>query len=128
MPSANIFAASDKRYSFADFLRKQIERERPDDVTRLHLAASGWYESQGRPVPAIDHAIEGGDYPHALQLLKMNAESLLEQGRMRLLDRWFTSVSPDLLSKQPLMQVIAVWARCFSQGPWTAMAWLQASG
>ncbi len=113
---------------FADFLRKQIERERPDDVTRLHLAASGWYESQGRPVPAIDHAIEGGDYPHALQLLKMNAESLLEQGRMRLLDRWFTSVSPDLLSKQPLMQVIAVWARCFSQGPWTAMAWLQASG
>jgi len=41
---------------FADFLRNQLARELPDDLARLHLAASGWYESQGRPVPAIDHA------------------------------------------------------------------------
>lgn len=113
---------------FADFLRNQLKRERPDDLTRLHLAASGWYESQGRPVPAIDHAIEGGDYPYALQLLEPNARELLEQGRMRLLDRWFSAISPDLLRKRPLLQVIAVWARCFSQGPWTAMEWLQQSG
>lgn len=113
---------------FADFLRNQLGRERPAELTRLHLAASGWYESQGRPVPAIDHAIEGGDYPYALQLLELNAGALLEQGRMRLLNRWFSAVSPDLLRKQALLQVIAVWARCFSQGPWTAMEWLQQSG
>ncbi len=113
---------------FADFLRNQLARERPDELTRLHLAASGWYESQGRPVPAIDHAIEGGDHPYALQLLEHNAGALLEQGRMRLLDRWFSAIPPDLLSKRPLLQVIAVWARCFSQGPWTAMQWLEQSG
>lgn len=113
---------------FADFLRNQLSKERPDDLTRLHLAASGWYESQGRPVPAIDHAIEGGDYPYALQLLELNANVLLEQGRMRLLNRWFSAISSDLLSKHPLLQVIGVWARCFSQGPWTAMERLQQSG
>lgn len=113
---------------FAEFLRKVLARERPDDVARLHLAASGWYESQGRPVPAIDHAIEGGDPPHALHLLQQHAHTLLEQGRMRLLDRWFTAIPAELLRQHPLLQVIAVWARCFSQGPWTAMAWLQASG
>ncbi|MEA3101702.1 MAG: hypothetical protein QOF74_5942 [Caballeronia mineralivorans] len=30
---------------------------------RLYLAASGWYEEQQRPVPTIDHPIEGGDTP-----------------------------------------------------------------
>ena len=113
---------------FADFLRKVLAREQPHEILRLHLAASGWYESQGRPVPAIDHAIEGGDAPLALELLQQHAHTLLEQGRMRLLDRWFTAIPAELLRQQPLLQVIAVWARCFSQGPWTAMTWLQASG
>ena len=31
-----------------------VARYSPDELARLHLAASGWYESQGRPVPAID--------------------------------------------------------------------------
>lgn len=113
---------------FAEFLRKVLAQEQPNEILRLHLAASGWYESQGRPVPAIDHAIEGGDPPHALALLQQHAHTLLEQGRMRLLDRWFSAIPAELLRQHPLLQVIAVWARCFSQGPWTAMAWLQASG
>ncbi|MES2532230.1 MAG: helix-turn-helix transcriptional regulator, partial [Pseudomonadota bacterium] len=113
---------------FADFLRDQLAKERPDEIARLHLAASGWYEAEGRAVPAIDHAIEGGDHPHALHLLESQAETLLEQGRMRLLDRWCSAIPPDLLREKPLMQLVAVWARCFTQGPWTAMEWLQASG
>lgn len=112
---------------FADFLRKLLVRERPDELARLNLAASGAYESQGRPVPAIDHAIEGGDFPHALHLLEEHAHVLLEQGRMRLLDRWCSTMPAKLLLQRPLMQMIAVWARCLSQGPWTAMEWLEAS-
>src|SRR5256885_4572365 len=61
---------------FADFLRAQLLREQPGELTRLHLAASGWYESCGRPVPAIEHALEGGDLPHALSLLARHAEAL----------------------------------------------------
>lgn len=113
---------------FADFLRNQLARDHPEDLARLHLSASGWYESQGRPVPAIDHAIDGDDHPHALHLLEPHALGLLEQGRMRLLDRWFSVLDPELLRQRPLMQVIAVWARCFSQGPWVAMELLQSSG
>ncbi|CAN7767767.1 LuxR C-terminal-related transcriptional regulator [Pseudorhodoferax sp. LjRoot39] len=112
---------------FADFLRKWLARERPDEVARLHLAASGWYEEQGRHVPAIDHALEGGDHPHALHLLELHAHALLEQGRMRLLDKWFTSIPAELLGARPLMQVIALWASCLSQGPWTAMQALESS-
>jgi LuxR family maltose regulon positive regulatory protein len=113
---------------FADFLRTQLQREQPEQLMRLHLAASAWYESQDRGVPAIDHAIEGGDHPHALSLLHTRAERLLEQGRMRLLDRWFSAIPPEQLQQHGRLQVIALWARCFSQGPWTALQWLHEAG
>jgi len=113
---------------FAGFLRARLARERPDELARLHLAASGWYESQGRPVPAIDHAIEGGDHPLALALLEQHAERFLGQGRMRLLARWFAAIPEPLLRAHAWLQMIALWAICFTHGPWDAMRQLQASG
>ena len=110
---------------FADYLRNQLQHELPDDVARLHLAASGWYESQGRPVPAIDHAIEGGDFPHAMALLATHGEQFLEQGRMRLLSRWFTSVPAPLLEQHSHLMMVAIWAACFTRGPWVAMDMLE---
>ena len=107
---------------FADFLRNQLQRECPAEVTRLHLAASAWYESQDRPVPAIDHAIEGGDLPHALSLIAVHAEALLEQGRMRLLARWFDAIPGDMLHAHPRLEMVAIWSLCLTRGPWEAMA------
>nr|WP_322095075.1 LuxR C-terminal-related transcriptional regulator [Paraburkholderia bannensis] len=112
---------------FGDFLRTQLVRERPDDVMRLHLAASGWYESQGRNVQAIDHAIEGGDFPQAVELLDRYAERYLEQGRMRMLARWFAALPPALLDAHPLLQVMALWATGFTQGPWVTMQQMETS-
>jgi LuxR family maltose regulon positive regulatory protein len=113
---------------FADFLRNQLAREQPDELARLHLAASGWFEAQGRPVPAIDHAIEGGDMPHALHLLEQHAMHFLEQGRMRLLARWFAALPAALLRQRPMMQVVALWATTLTRGPWLALEQLQQSG
>lgn len=136
LDAANLFLVhiegEDKTYRyhrlFADFLRAQLAREMPDEIPRLHRAASQWYESQGRPVPAIDHAIEGGDYQHALSLLSLHAESLLGQGRMRLLFRWFNSLPENILSGYPRLAVIQVWAWCLTRGPREAMALLESSG
>lgn len=113
---------------FADFLRTQLAREHPDELARLHLAASGWYEGEGRPVPAIDHAIEGGDMPHALHLLAQHAMHFLEQGRMRLLARWFNALPAALLRQQPRLEMVSLWASLLTRGPWDTMARLDASG
>ena len=117
---------------FADFLRAQLVREQPDALARLHLAASGWYEGQGRPVPAIDHAIEGGDAPHAIHLLASQAMAFLEQGRMRLLARWFAALQnvegDAALAEHPMLQVVSLWASNLTRGPWAAMDQLQQSG
>lgn len=113
---------------FADFLRAQLAREQPGEIERLHLAASGWYESHDRPVPAIDHAIEGGDHPYALTLLDSYAAQFLEQGRMRMLARWFSAIPEHQLREHPFLQPIALWATCFTHGPWDAMRMLEQSG
>jgi LuxR family maltose regulon positive regulatory protein len=62
---------------FADFLRDQLRREQPSEHARVHLAASAWFETQGRPVPAIDHALEGGEVPQALLLLAQHAHCFI---------------------------------------------------
>jgi LuxR family maltose regulon positive regulatory protein len=113
---------------FADFLRRLLMRERPEDAARLHLLASSWYESEGRIVPAIDHAIEAGDYPVALSLLAPRAQALLEDGRMRLLARWFDAIPPEATASHPVLQMVAIWATLFTRGPAEATARLDRSG
>ncbi len=113
---------------FASFLRTQLQRERPDDLLRLHLTACAWYESVGRPVPAIDHAIDGGDHPYALELLEQHGQRFVEQGRMRMLARWFSAIPPERLQEHPRMQAFHTWAMLFTQGASDGMALLAASG
>lgn len=106
---------------FADYLKARLQVELPDEVARLHLAASAWYESADRPVPAIDHAIEGGDYPYAAQLLESHITAYLEQGRMRMLARWLSHMPQPLLQDRPRLAMASVWATAFTLGPWQAM-------
>lgn len=113
---------------FAGFLRAQLERELPGEIVRLHRAASEWYAQQGRPVPAIDHAIEGGNYEYAVQMLEEHAESLLEHGRMRLLSRWLGVIPESHTRSSELLQVVHVWALCFTRGPREAIELLERSG
>lgn len=112
---------------FADFLRARLQRERPEDAARLHLLAAAWYESEGRFVPAIDHAIEAGDWPLALSLLAPRAQSLLEDGRMRLLYRWFDAIPAEAMASHPVLKVVAVWATLFTHGPLEATSRLERS-
>lgn len=101
---------------FADILRLLLLRKRPNDYYRLHLSASGWYEAQNQIVPAIDHAIAGGDYPHAAKLLASRGMKLLIDGRLRLLSRWFAVLPIEELAKQPMLIPIRLWATTFTQG------------
>jgi LuxR family maltose regulon positive regulatory protein len=115
-------AAGSWRYHslFADFLRLRLLKEQPAVLPTLHASASCWYEAQARPIPAIDHAVKGQDWPRTLALLDRHAENLLEQGRMRLLARWFAAIPAEVLRPHPYAQVVSLWATCFTRGPWEA--------
>jgi LuxR family maltose regulon positive regulatory protein len=99
-----------------DFLRERLRRDYPDDFRSLHLAASTWYENNGRPVLAIDHAIEGGEQSRGLSLLERHAPGFLEQGRFRMLARWFNAIPAQQLRRHPALSAISVWATLFTRG------------
>ncbi|MCA8299081.1 LuxR C-terminal-related transcriptional regulator [Burkholderia sp. AU30198] len=111
----------------AEFLKAQLQRDAPDDIPRLHRVASDWYLNQRRPVPAIDHALEGSDFPRAVDLLEKFALPLLAQGRMRLLSRWFDALPAQILYDHPMLLAARIWSVNFTRGPWEAMELLESS-
>lgn len=124
-------AGEDRSYRyhslFAGFLRTHLERERPDEVPLLHRKASAWFAARHRAVPAIEHALDGGDLKTALTMLASHGVSLLKAGRLQLLARWFDNIpSPDL-APHPKLRMIQAWALCFTKGPLDAMDLLQRS-
>ena len=113
---------------FACFLRSQLERTQPGAVQGLHRAAARWFESQGRPVPAVDHYLAAKDAQDVLRVLAREAMPLLMQGRLRLLMRWFDALPAAALAGHPLLQVAHLWATCFTRGPQASLAVLAEVG
>lgn len=109
----------------AEFLRVRLRQEHPEEYLRVHLAASSWYETNGQLVLAINHAIEGGDTIHALDLLEPNVDEFLQNGRMRLLATWFSSMPQSAIEKIPRVLAASLWATCFTQGAERAMMRLE---
>ena len=111
---------------FAETLCSELQRLHPQELPALHHAAARWFHRQGRTIPAIDHALASGEVDYGLSLLKAHAESLLSQGRFRLLARWLDAlVAKDLLGPYPMLQIIHAWAVGFSRGPRQAMPIVQ---
>jgi LuxR family maltose regulon positive regulatory protein len=91
---------------FADFLRNQLARRYPGKARELHLAASAWFSAEGRPVPAINHAVASGDFRRTIALLEVHAEHMLLEGRFRLLSRWFDGLPAEHVEGQPLLALV----------------------
>lgn len=106
---------------FAEFLRDQLDREQPGQSSGLHLTASHWFEHAGQTVRAIDHAVLGQQYEQAIALLERHTEPLLEQGRMRLLRRWFTAIPEPLILARPRLFMMSLWAMALTEG--AHLAW-----
>jgi LuxR family maltose regulon positive regulatory protein len=106
---------------FRDFLRAQLAKHSPGMVPTLHRAAADWFLRAGRPIPAIDHALETHDLAFIMPLLEKHAEGLLNQGRLRLLTRWLEKFS-EPVKASPRLRLLHVWAVNLTRGPQEALA------
>ena len=105
---------------FRDFLRSQLRKNSPESVPVLHRAAADWFLAQHRPIPAVDHALETQDLDFIMPLLEAHAESLLNQGRLRLLTRWLeTYLKP--VQNSPRLRLLHIWAVNLTRGPQEAL-------
>lgn len=89
----------------SDLLRKRLYETHPDLADDLHLRASSWYSDQGFPHYAIDHALLGKDYNHAIELIVEVGEKILQHGEAVTLLRWLDILPEGSKVAQPLMFV-----------------------
>jgi LuxR family maltose regulon positive regulatory protein len=65
---------------FAELLRLELRRTRPDELSDLYRTASGWLAERGSIAEAIRHMQAAGDWPAAARLLADHAFSLTLDG------------------------------------------------
>ncbi len=110
---------------FASFLQHRLHKLDPARETQLHAAAARWYLEAGRPVPAIDHLLRAGLHQEALAQMAPHADALLNNGRVRLLSRWFDLVRDKLPDADPRVRISAAWALLLNRRFDEAMATVQ---
>jgi LuxR family transcriptional regulator, maltose regulon positive regulatory protein len=66
---------------FADLLRLELRRARPEEVPALHRRAAQWFIQHGQVIEAIRHTQAAGDWPDAARLLADHSFSLTLDGQ-----------------------------------------------
>ncbi|HJW64582.1 MAG TPA: LuxR C-terminal-related transcriptional regulator, partial [Actinomycetes bacterium] len=71
-----------------DLLVAELRRREPEIVPRLHLGAAAWYEANGLPELAIDHAQAAGDTDRVARLVLEVMQPVWASGRVDTVLRW----------------------------------------
>ncbi len=95
---------------FADLLRHQLQRTRPDHAAVLQQRASAWCEAQGAAVEAIDYALAAADYPRAVRLLERHARSVVLQGYAQTVETWLRRLPRDWRLAGPHANLAFCWS------------------
>jgi serine/threonine-protein kinase PknK len=100
---------------FAQFLRRRLERDRPDGIGPLHSCAASWFADHGYLNEAVDHALAAGDPEHAVQLVEEDETGLLEQSKMTTLLGIIDKLPLRVVASRPRLQLNLAWAHILLQ-------------
>ena len=90
---------------FADVLRMHLMTEQPELVPVLHRRASDWYEQNGSPVDAIRHALAGGDFERAADLIERAQPAMGQTRQEAALLGWLRALPDELFRNRPVLSV-----------------------
>ncbi len=94
---------------FADLLRSELQRIDPALIPVLHARASRWYESEGRPVEAIEHALAAAETGRVIDLLERYGWTLINQGQVRILETWRQALPAEARAASPRISLDLAW-------------------
>ncbi len=89
---------------FADLLRKRLGQSlAPEEITKLQIDASEWYENNGLILDAFRHAAAANDIERAVRLMESKKMPIhLRGAAMAILD-WLESLPKTLLDARPAL-------------------------
>ena len=80
----------------ADFLRLELRRTRPEDVSVLHRRAAAWFSEHDQVADAVRHTQAAGDWPGAARLLADHSLSLGLDGRTQTIQALLRAFPPGV--------------------------------
>ncbi|MFW0794446.1 protein kinase [Gordonia sp. CPCC 205515] len=95
---------------FLEFLRRRLERDRPELVLPLHNSASEWYSEHGMLAEAVDHALAAQDSGRAVELVEADGRTLLEHSQMTTLLGLVEKLPPSAVAARPRLQLAVAWS------------------
>ncbi|MFS0556763.1 LuxR C-terminal-related transcriptional regulator [Brevibacillus sp. 179-C9.3 HS] len=99
---------------FADILHTHVRKKHNELLPTLHISASGWFESHGWMMEAIEHALLGQDWNRASRLIVANAPWMLKQYENSTLRRWMKYFEKTWLEGQPELCLAFAWLHAVS--------------
>ncbi|HET8914050.1 MAG TPA: LuxR C-terminal-related transcriptional regulator, partial [Ktedonobacteraceae bacterium] len=96
---------------FREFLDRQLQQTRPEQVYSLHVRAANWYEEQGLKVEAIQTWLKIHAYDRAIELIESLGGGLLMSGKVMMLQNWLNRLPEKMLECYP--HVALYYCGCF---------------
>ena len=95
---------------FRGLLQAELDRREPELVQELHVRAAEWYEANGLPETAIDHAQAAGDADRVARLVASLAQPTGAAGRIDTVRRWLAWFEDrGLIERYPPVAVQGIW-------------------
>jgi LuxR family transcriptional regulator, maltose regulon positive regulatory protein len=99
---------------FADLLRNRLHENYPDQLAKLHLNASQWYEQAGLPGPAVQHALAAQAFNWAATLIEQAAPAMIQRSELARLLAWLECIPEDELLARPRLALYYGWGLLLS--------------
>ena len=71
-----------------ELLQSELRRREPELVADLHFRAAAWFEANGMPEAAVEHAHAAGDYDRLARLVLGLQQRVWASGRVETVLRW----------------------------------------
>jgi ATP/maltotriose-dependent transcriptional regulator MalT len=80
------------------------------NLTDKVLKAAAWFDEQGYPAQAVDHALRSGDPAQAKELILKHWFPLLSRGEVTTVLRWLDALPEAVQAGDPSMALASCWA------------------
>ena len=94
---------------FREFLLGELRRVEPEVITKLHLRAADWYESNGSPALALEHLLNTTERDRCVQLVTELVLPTYQAGQMSTVQRWLSALGDAAIEEYPPLAVLAGW-------------------
>ena len=108
---------------FREFLLGELRRVEPDIITKLHLRAADWYESNGSPAMALEHLLNTTERDRCVQLVTALVLPTYQAGQMSTVQRWLAALGDAAIEGYPPLAVLAGWIAALTGQTAEAQRW-----